>query len=303
MNRRILIFIMIVALPAGVNAQYFPDPGWNMPLPMLYGKDVPATLGDPDHIMDIFFLVPENYNSKVFFRVYDPGVEGEHDEVRDQTSVFQYTVLGGKRCLSVDDHYSGTVLAKKTFGSMGEYDMTHETIGSFDVHQGEYMSDYKSYLFKVVIEGLAGFSGNSFRLEVSGRDDYLDAIEGARAFCYDYTFSMYDDPDEVSHIYPWVTDKTEKIILSTYDMEKDGAIRISSPVRKGENLKASGDDEWLKNKIKVLPGEKGAPMDIQIIKSKKSQIENNVITIRILDQDRKPLLTEPWSISKYDLVE
>jgi hypothetical protein len=300
MHHRFFLFIFLAVLPAGVSSQYFPDPGQNLPLPILYGKDVPSTLGDPDHIMDIFFLIPEDYERKVYFRVYDPGTEGEHDEVRDTITLFKYTVVGGKGCLAVDNNYEGTVLAQKTFGSMGEYDMTHETIGGFDIQQGEYLPDLKGWLFKVVIEGIKGFSGNSFRVEVSGRDDYLTAIEGVRVFCYDITFRINDIPGEMAHLYPFISDKTEKIILSTYDMEKDGAIKIVTPVREIKNLKVSGDDEWLKHEIDIKPGEKGKPLDIQIIKSKKPRIPDNMITVRILDQDGLPLMTEPWSVSGYD---
>jgi hypothetical protein len=303
MNYRYFIIIVLLVLPFSLSSQYFPDVRQNMPLPMLYGKDVPATLGDPDHIMDIFFVIPEDYERKVYFRVYDPGAEGEHDIVRDTISVFQYTVLGGKGCLAVDDHYSGSVLAQKTFGSMGIYDMTQETIGGFDIQQGEYMPVLKGYLFKVVIEGMKGFSGNGFRVEVSGKDDYLTAIEGAIVFCYEVSFMINDIPEEVAHIYPVVTDKTGKIILSTYDMEKEGTIKIVSPEHKIRELKVSGDDEWLKHEIDILPREKGKILDIQISGPRKSRIQNNLITIRLLDQDGMPLMTEPWSISRYDPVE
>jgi hypothetical protein len=303
MNYRYFIIIVLLILPVSLSSQYFPDVRQNMPLPMLYGKDVPATLGDPDHIMDIFFVIPEDYERKIYFRVYDPGAEGEHDIVRDTISVFQYTVLGGKECLAVDDHYSGSVLAQKTFGNMGIYDMTQETIGGFDIQQGEYMPGLKGYLFKVVIEGMKGFSGNGFRVEVSGKDDYLAAIEGAIVFCYEVSFMINDIPEEVAHIYPVITDKTEKIILSTYDMEKEGTIKIVSPEHKIRELKVSGDDEWLKHEIDILPREKGKILDIQISGPRKSRIQNNLITIRLLDQDGMPLMTEPWSISRYDPVE
>jgi hypothetical protein len=301
--RFFLFIILLAALPVRLVSQYFPDPGQNLPLPMLYGKDVPSTLGDPDHIMDIFFLIPEDYERKVYFRVYDPGVEGEHDEVRDTISLFKYTVMGGTGCYAVDNHYGGIVLAQKTFGSMGEYDMTHETIGGFDIQQGEYLPGLKGWLFKLVIEGLKGFNGNSFRVEVSGRDDYLVPIEGTIILSDEITFNLNSLPEKVAHLYPFISDKTEKIILSTYDMEKEGTIKIVTPVREIKNLKVSGDDEWLKHEINIKPGEKGKPLDIQIIKPKKSGIPVNIITVRILDQDGLPLMTEPWSVSGYDFVE
>jgi hypothetical protein len=297
---RFSLVIIILSFPLILSSQHFPDPAWDLPLPMVYGKDVPVTLGDPDHFMDIFFVIPENYDRKVYFRVYDPGAEGEHDVVRDDKSFFQYTLLGGNGCFVSGDHFSGTILARRSFGSTDEYDMVQETIGGCDVSQGEYISWLKGYLFKVVIEGLTGYNGNGFRVEVSAREDYPVPIEGARVFSDEITFNLDDIPEEVAHFYPLVCEGTKKIIISTYDMEKEGNIRVVSPDGKISELKVSGDDEWVKNELAVRDVEVGRKLDIQIRNSKKPKIQNNIITIRVVDQEGRPLVTEPWSISRYD---
>jgi hypothetical protein len=300
MNLRFYLAIIFLTFPITLFSQYFPDPAWDMPLPMVYGRDVPATLGDPDHFMDIYFIVPENYEQRVYFSVYDPGSEGEHDIVKDDKSFFQYTVLGGKGCFVANNHFSGTIIARRSFGSSGEYDMVQETIGGCDVRQGEYISWLKGYLFKVVIEGLSGYNGNCFRVEVSGREDYPVPIEGVRIFSDEITFNLDNIPEEIAHIYPMVTEGTKKIILSTYDMEKEGSIKVVSPDGKIRELKVSGDDEWVKNEIAIREEEEGWPLDIQIRNSKKPKIKDNIITIRLVDQEGMPLVTEPWSISRYD---
>jgi hypothetical protein len=300
MNLRFYLTEVFLTYSITLLCQYFPDPAWDMPLPMVFGEDIPATLGDPDHFMDIYFVVPENYEQKVYFRVYDPGSEGEHDIVKDDKSFFQYTVLGGDGCFTTNDHFSGTIIARRSFGSSGEYDMVQETIGGCDVNQGEYVSWLKGYLFKVVVEGLRGYNGNGFRAEVSGREDYPVPIEGARVFSDEITFNLDDIPEEVAHIYPLVTEGTKKIILSTYDMEKEGSIKVVSPGSKIRELKVSGDDEWVKNEIVIREEEKGLLLDIQIRNSKKPKIKDNIITIRLVDQDGRPMVTEPWSISRYD---
>jgi hypothetical protein len=267
---------------------------------MLYGRDVPATLGDPDHFMNLFFVIPENYERNVYFRIYDPGAEGEHDIIQDDKSYFQFTVLGGKGCFASDDHSSGTVIARSSFGSLGEYDMLQETIGGCNVQQGEYISWLKGYLFRVAVEGLAGYNGNCFRVEVSAREDYPVPIEGTRIFSDEITFSLEGMPEEIAHIFPQVSEGTKKIIVSTFDMEKEGSVRIVSPDGKVRKLKVSGDDEWEKNEIDIKDREEGRTLDIQIRNSRKSKIQNNIFTIRITDQDGRPLVTEPWSISRYD---
>jgi hypothetical protein len=298
MNLRFYIAIVFLAFSGTLLSQYFPDPAWDMPLPIVYGRDVPATLGDPDHFMDIYFVVPKNYEQKVYFRVYDPGSEGEHDFVKDNKSLFQYTVLGGDGCFVTNDHFSGKIIARRSFGSTYEYDMVQETIGGCEVNQGEYVSWLNGYLFKVVVEGLSGYNSNGFRVGISGREDYPVPIEGARVFSDEITFNLDDIPEEIAHIYPLVTEGVKKIILSTYDMEKEGSIKVVSPDGKIRELKVSGDDEWVKNDIAIRE-EEGRTLDIQISNSKKPKIKDNIITIRLVDQDGRPLPTEPWSISRY----
>ncbi len=300
MNYRFFLLIILVFSPEVISSQYFPDPAWDMPLPIIYGGEAPATSGDPDHFMNIFFIIPENYERKVYFRVYDPGAEGEHDLVKDDKSFFQYTVLGGDGCSDPVDHFRGTILARRSFGSSGEYDMIQETIGGVDIRQGEYIPALQGYLFKVVIEGLTGYNVNGFRVEVSGKEDYGVPIEGTIIFTDEVTFNLDDLPEEVGHLYPMITEETGKIVLSTYDMEKEGSVSVVSPDGKIQEMKISGDDEWIKNEFEIREPEKGKILDIRISGSKKPEIQDNIITIRLVDQDGRPLLTEPWSISRFD---
>jgi hypothetical protein len=51
MNHRFILLIILFFHPAVIVSQYFPDPAWDMPLPIIYGGEAPATLGDPDHFM------------------------------------------------------------------------------------------------------------------------------------------------------------------------------------------------------------------------------------------------------------
>jgi hypothetical protein len=303
MNYRLPVIIMLIALCGKVFPQSFPDLNQNIPFLMLYGKDAPASLGDPDHIMDVFCLVPENRDRKVYVRIYDPQVGSDLDEITDKETVFRYTVLGGKGCFSMNDHYKGTILAEKTFGYREDIYYTHETIGGFEVSQGEYDPVNKGYIFKVVIEAMKGSSGNQFTVEMSERDDYNSPVEGVTIFFYDITFRLYNDPEVVWHYYPVMTDKTKKIFLETYDMDNEGMIRVLSANRRDEISVISGDNTWLKHSFDILPGEKGNPLDIQIEKCADEQNRYVVVTIRLADQSGKPLMPEPWSISRWDPVE
>ena len=70
--------------------------------------------------------------------------------------------------------------------------------------EGDYNEKWKSYIFKIVCEGISGDDGNLYRYFLS-RDANTDLpIEGANAFTYEYTFRMWNDTKSIAHIYPYV---------------------------------------------------------------------------------------------------
>ena len=110
----------------------------------------------------------------------------------------------------------------------------------------------------------------------TSRDENIP-IEGGNAFTFEYKFRMYDNPNEVSHIYPYVDIESTRIRVENFDWDNDGIIRVSSEVRREQLCNVSGDDEWAITEFDVLTGEKGKSLNFQFIKGPEGMRNNNVV--------------------------
>jgi hypothetical protein len=155
--------------------------------------------------------------------VYDPEISGQCDEINGiWDTKMTYSVYGGKECYSNKDametqpqgnYKSGNLLATKSFGNQANYDKNWYTFGPFNPSEGELVTKFDGYVFKVICDGVAGDDGNLYRYYLSTMADENKPVEGANAFAYEYSFRMHDDPNEVSHIYPFVDDRTITVKL------------------------------------------------------------------------------------------
>jgi len=153
-----------------------------------------------------------------------------------------------------------------------------------------------------VVEGISGDDGNLYRFFLSTAADENKPIEGGNAFAYEYTFRMWDDPKQVSHIYPYVDDRTISVKVSNFDWDDDGFIRIVSVARKGQILNASGDNVWVSTEFKIIPEEKNTSLDIQMIKNKTKPAKNNNVVVNVFNQygELLPFFTVPiGGVPKY----
>ncbi|MDR2039660.1 MAG: hypothetical protein LBQ60_17205 [Bacteroidales bacterium] len=292
--KKFFIFFIIFFIGLDIYAQGVPSDEENIPFLMTFGNKAEISWGDDDYSQTFFFIVPESYKGLVFIRVFDPDVGGMHDEINGTFDTkMQYSVYGGKEAYTnpkaqdihpEGDVKSGNLLATKTFGIDPKYDNNWFTFGPFNPTQGELVPDFGGYIFKVVCEGIDGDDGNLYRYFLSTSPGENIAIEGGNAFAYEYSFRMHDNPEEVSHIYPYVDPKTTKIMQSNFDWDNDGHIRVTSEVRREKNCDVSGDAVWAKSEFIIMDGEKGKSLDFQFIKRKTNVIKNNNVVINIQNQ-------------------
>jgi hypothetical protein len=287
---------------SGYNAfsQPVPNVDENIPNLMVFGNKAETSWGDDDFSQAFFFLVPKDFNQPVFIRVYDPDIGGEMDEINGiwdtRTS---FSVYGGKACWSdpdaqgsdpVGNYRSGTLLATKTFGEEDRYDQKYYTFGPFNPSEGEYAEKFDKNVFKIITEGLEGDDGNLFNYFLSTDPNSNKFVEGGNAFAYEYSFRMHNNPLEVSHIYPYIDDRTITVRLSNFDWDDDGFMRLVSVVRKGHMVPVSGEDVWIrgdtdtKAEFKIYEEEKNTSMDIQFIKKKNPPVKNNNVVIYVRNQ-------------------
>lgn len=285
----------LILLPFSVRSQPVPNVEENIPYLMVFGNQAETSWGDDDFSQTFFFLLPKDYDKPVFIWVYDPDVGGDVDEINGvwDTQV-TYSIYGGKGCWSDEDaqgtdpvgnYKSGTLLATKTFGEDPRYDKNWYVFGPFNPLEGEYVERWDGNVLKIIVEGISGDDGNLYQFYMSNSPTERIPIEGANAFAYEYSFRMHDNPEEVSHIYPFVDENTYSVKLYNFDWDNDGFIRIVSVSRRGQLSSVSGEDNWVESEFRIYDEEKTTSLDIQFIKKKvRPHVRNNNVVIYVKNQ-------------------
>jgi hypothetical protein len=293
MKKFTIVSILIISFVSSF-AQPVPAEDENIPSLMTFGNKAETSWGDDDFSQTFFFLIPESFKEPVFVRVFDAEVGGDVDEQNgDWDTRVTYQIYGGPGCFTnkdaqetdpVGEYKSGNLLAAKTFGQNPRYDNNWYTFGPFNPTEGEYVEKFGGYVIKIICEGVMGNDGNLYRYFLSTSFNENKRVEGGNAFAYEYSFRMHDDPNEVSHIYPYVDDKTITVKLSNFDWDSDGFIRTVSVARRGQMSPVSGDDRWVEDEFKIFDEEKNTSLDIQFIKKKSPPVKNNNVVVNVRNQ-------------------
>ncbi|SFD71284.1 hypothetical protein SAMN05444380_101112 [Thermophagus xiamenensis] len=277
-----------------LSAQPVPAIDENIPYLVTFGGDGDTAWGDDDFCQIIFFSLPETYEHPFFIRVFDPDISEDIDEPKGEwDTITRFSIYGGQGACSEEDarrsnlkgnYNSGNLLATKTFNANPRYNNNWYTFGPFNPTEGELLRDYGGYIFKLIIEGLSGDDGNLYKLFLTTERDENRPVEGAFAFYFKYKFRLYNDVNEVSHIYPYITSDVIAIKQSNFDWDNDGFIRIISPAKNGELLKTSGDDQWTESRHTITKEEHNSSLDIQLIKRKSPMVKDNNVVIFLENQ-------------------
>jgi len=305
-GKRGYIGLLIFLLPVHAFLQPVPAPEENIPYLMTFGPVAETSWGDDDFSLVFFFYVPKDYDDPLYIRVFDPDVGGDHDEVNVEFNTrMKYDVYGGNGCWSEEDarsadpvgnYRSGNLLASRIFGNDPTYDNDWFTFGPFSPTQGEFSRDFDGYLFKIIVEGVSGDDGNMYRFYLSSLPDDNRAIEGANAFTYEYSFRLWNNPNNISHIYPFVDEGTTRVLQQNFDWDDDGEIRTVSVVRNSQLNTVSGEDVWVESQFQIQEEEIGTSLDFQFIKQKEpGVVRNNNVVISIQNQygEFMPFFTAP----------
>ena len=119
------------------------------------------------------------------------------------------------------DYKAGTLLDSRSFTQSDKYDNNWYSFGPLDPKEGEYIEEFKGYVFKVISEGVQGNDGNLFHYFFSRGPNVNIAIEGANAFGYEWTFRMPSESNAVCHLYPYITDDVVSIQQFNFDWDDD----------------------------------------------------------------------------------
>ncbi len=292
--RKLLLGLIIILGASKLSAQPVPAVDENIPYLQVFGKESSIEWGDDDFTQIIFFSVPKDFAKPLYIRVYDPDCGGEIDEAKGPWSTkTTFSVYGGAGACSNEDarksklggnYKSGNLISSKTFSENPKYDKQWYTFGPINPTEGEFLTDYGGNVFKLIVDGTSGDDGNLYRLFLSTSPTENRPVEGAFAFYFKYKFRMYDDQNEVSHIYPYIDDKVLFVRQANFDWDFDGIIRIISVSKNGELMKTSGNSDWQVSQHKVVKEEQNTSYDIQFIKSKTEKVKSNNVVFFIQNQ-------------------
>ncbi len=276
--------------------QAVPGKDENIPFLVTFGKNGETSWGDDDFFSIFFFTIPKDFNQQFYIKVFDPDCGGENDEIQgiwDTRTMF--SVYGGKgvdpdkneesRGLREGANYkAGNLLASKVFGNEARYDNKYYAFGPFNPTEGDYNEKWKSYIFKIICEGISGDDGNLYRYFLSRDANSNLPIEGANAFTYEYTFRMWNDTKSVAHIYPYVDTGIVSIRQRNFDWDNDGAIMVVSRYKQGITVPISNEDNWAESKIPVESEEIGKSLDFQFHKKQGDLVRNNNVVVTLENQ-------------------
>jgi len=311
MSHKVKIFLkvitgfLLILGNAQVNAQPIPAGDENIPYLMTFGKSGKTSWGDDDFSQTFFFKIPSGYSDPFYIRVYDPDIGGDVDEINGLWDTrMSYSVYGGEKSFSDDDakgleptgnYRSGILLASKVFAMDDRYDEDWYTFGPFNPTEGEFVRDFDGYIFKIICEGEAGDDGNLYRYYLSKKPGENVPIENGNAFTYEYSFRMWNDMENIAHIYPYVDTSCIFVKQMNFDWDDDGYFRVNSVSRKGQLQLISNEDDWAESKIKIFDDELNTSLDFQFIKKQTTLVRNNNVVISVENQygELLPFFTIP----------
>lgn len=303
----IVTWTMFLFVMGGVAmGQAVPAAVENIPYLMTFGPECEKSWGDDDFSQTFFFKVPPSYTRPFYIRVYDPDIGGDVDEVNGFWNTrMSYTIYGGLECISTDDakgtqptgsYRSGVLLAEREFGLNNRYDDEWYTFGPFNPSEGELIEEFGGYIFKIIAEGVSGDDGNLYRYFLSEESDRNSPIQDGNAFTYEYSFRMWNNLDNISHIYPYVDSTCIWVQTTNFDWDDDGIIRVVSNVRRGEDQEVSNESDWATDRLSLNSEELNTSLDFRFIKKPMDDtnttyppVRNNNVVISVQNQYEETL--------------
>ncbi|MCX7953966.1 MAG: hypothetical protein N3A01_02120 [Bacteroidales bacterium] len=294
MKSKVLLIIIIITFLKlyDIKSQPIPSIEENIPFLVTFGKDGDVKWGDDDFVQIFFVVIPVKFIQPFYIRIFDPDCGGQFDELKAEFNTkTSFSIYGGKGAYTnpdsknidpVGNYKAGNLLTTKSFGIDTKYDNNWYSFGPFNPSEGELVSDFQGYVFKIVIEGISGDDGNLYRMFISTSNKENTPIEGCNAFTYEYTFRLYDDANNISHIYPYIDDKVISVKISNFDWDNDGIIRVISVAKNGIQLEASSEGDWKSQILPVIQEERNTSFDVQFVKTK--YIKNNNVVVYVTNQ-------------------
>jgi hypothetical protein len=246
-----------------------------------------AGQGDDDRVQVIFFEVPVSYAGPLYIRIFDADTGTNIDEqvppVWDGS--IRYTLLGGAGAYTTPNARSahpgpaginsGVQLAQTVIGNDPAYDANWNPVFGFQATDGELVGS--SWVYKLVVEGIAGDDGNWYNVVLSTVDNANTPPSGSRVFAYSWTFPLPSAVAQRPPLYPYVPAGTTNFEQHNWDLDYGGAadadaMTLYTPVQQHYVLgaDASGNSTVFPNdaassSYPTVDGERGATWTVSMV--------------------------------------
>lgn len=287
--RIIILALLFLVASFKTNAQRVPSAAENLEFFSVFGNQSDKAYGDDDFSQVIFFVIPKNYKSPFFIRVFDAEVGGKFDEPHDGFNTqIDYSVYGGRDAFSeasknadpIPGYDSGRKLFGKTIGVDAQLDNNWLSMGPFNPIDGQLSNELGGYIFKLIVNGVSGNDGNLFSIFLSTTNTSNREVDGANAFAYEYSVRL-PAANQVAHVFPFVTSDITAVVQHNFDFDNDGEIMVYSVSKNRHSVKASGNNVWGESKHLIDANEINTSLDFQIVKKGSG---NNDFVIYLVNQ-------------------
>ena len=301
MRRAVRLGVLTALAMGGVGFAHAQDmaPPPDQGLLVVYGVLAPTREGDIDHKETIFFSVPKDLRDRIYVRIFDPEMSGEHDfrygRYGNTETVFR--VVGGEGAYSGVEMpvavrsgarptklrksellapMPGTVLREEIFVADPETDGEWVSLGAVRARQGEVIGDRA--WFRLDVLGVDGDDGNGFNVDVSLSRDVHRRPEGLRMVAYQPTIRW--PGGAIGTRVEFLNPGGGPLTIQNFDGAA-GDLRLNR-MYSDLRLRASGQDTWASDE--VVPQE-----ELLAITLKGGFETPNDVTLSVFDQTGKPV--------------
>ncbi|MDX6750366.1 PKD domain-containing protein [Geminicoccaceae bacterium 1502E] len=264
------------------------------PLSVVYGPKASAGEGDPDHREVLFLRVPAGAGGRLHLRVFDADVGGMHDlrYGAGWGTLARYALFGGAGAASLpasplapagaEAEPAGTLLAEAEIGEDPAFDGSWRTLASFTPDQGEQVGGER--VFRLEVSGVGGDDANAFMATLSQRDYRDQPPPGLRVESPAPTVRIADE-QRLTELPLTVPQGAERLVVHNFDAAA-GSVAFASTWRTVQ-LAASGQDEWRRSELELLPEERGAVASLVVADGEEMP---NDVTLVVTDGAGTPLM-------------
>jgi len=228
-----------------------------------YGKDAGTEEGDDDFMQVIFFRIPDTFTQKLYIRIFDADCGGANDACYHGkwNTKTRFQLFGGEKAYSTYDLtqgtpvkeniFSGTLLNEKTYGIDPFTDNQWYNFKEISPEEGELINKYR--YFKLIVSGIEGDDGNIFMVTASTYQRRNMTPDSVDLIMYSTTLHL-PSREVFSEMRVFVPRGTNSLTVHNFDLYS-AYIHVVTKFRGDLSVKSSGQNEWMKSNIDILPDE------------------------------------------------